>query len=161
VTRTVVAVTAAIAITACSSSSPDAQELAAEIDAVITSYQPQVDALVARVQAIKGKIVDKPGWQHAWRIAEAANDTAGLPPFTALAPPGPGRIIPPGFLIGIGPDVRKRTPKLVQANDTAQLARILVDIRFRYIREIVQVSNELDQVEYWIAHPGAAVAWHI
>jgi hypothetical protein len=164
VTQTVAAI-AGLALAACSTQpKPDAKELAAEIDALVASYQPQLDVLVARVEHTKPGLaghLGASGWDRAWRIAEAANDVLGMPPYLATTPAGPERLIPPGSPLGIGPDLKKRVPKLVEANNTEALARILLDVRMRFFGDIVQVSNYLDQVEYWEAHPGAAVPWHL
>jgi hypothetical protein len=143
------------ALGACNNTAPNADELADDLTALVAVYQPVVDGLVERVhhlkRDIKGNMVD---WEMAFREAQLASDGLGLPPFEQATAPGPDFRPSPGSLIGMPIYIHDAVPALVAKGDTAQLARILADANRKYILGIVRVSHYIDDVDYWLAHPG-------
>jgi hypothetical protein len=119
---------------------------------IALSHKPALDALVARIAALKPRLRGNlPGWESELRVAELANDELGLPPFTQVVPPGPEWKPSPASLLGIAPYVAARANELASANRRDELRFLVHDEQARYEHGLVEVSARLDQVESWLA----------
>jgi hypothetical protein len=126
--------------------------LQAEATSVALEQQPALDALAARITALKRDMGHNlPGWETMIQYAHLANDELGLWPFTQAVPPGPGWQPSPATLLGIGPYVRTKAPELAKAGKTEELRFLVADERKRYAEGIQSVKEHLEQVEQWIA----------
>lgn len=156
---------ALVAIAACGKSAPTAappslDELAARCDKIAEDEQPILDALVARVNALKGNLGHNP-WQAQFRNAQMANDTLGLPPFEQMDRPAPNRKLPPGSLLGIRPYVHEQCPKLAHDGKRPELESMFVDMRRRYDEGVAHVDELLKPIETWLASQhGSGAADH-
>ena len=111
-------------------------------NAIAVAHQPQLQALVARVQALKGKL-HGPDWETRLRMAQLANDELGLPPFEQMTPPGPSWHPSPATLLGIADYVRARAREL-HGDD---LRRLADDEQRRYDLGIHDVEVRLRELE--------------
>jgi len=109
-------------------------------NAIAAAYQPQLDALVARVNALKPKLHGA-DWQTLLRMAQLANDELGLPPFEQTTPPGPGWHPSPASLLGIAGYVRGLE---LHGED---LRRLVEDEQRRYDTGIHDVDGRLRELE--------------
>jgi hypothetical protein len=109
-------------------------------NAIAAAHQPQLDALVARVNALKQKL-HGPNWQTLVRMAPLANDELGLPPFEQTTPPGPGWHASPATLLGIADYVRGLD---LHGDDLRHLAD---DEQQRYDAGIHDVDARLRELE--------------
>ncbi len=139
---------------ACSRPDPTAA-LQAQAAVVVRAYQPALDALVARIAAVKHQLrSDRPGWEMMLRNAEAANDELGLPPFTQATPPGPQWRASPASLLGMGPYVLVRAQQLARRGSRGELAFLVDDAQRRYREGVAEVDRRLAEVEHWLAPSG-------
>jgi hypothetical protein len=107
--------------------------------AVIAAAEPQVAALVARIAHVKTQLRGNlPGWETQLRLADAANDLVGLPPFTQSEPPGPAWRPSPATLLGFA----------AYARTHAIDPRALAD---RYEHDIAAATADLDAIDAWLA----------
>ncbi len=142
-----------IAAVACARTREPTQLEGAAI-AIAVESRPRLDALVARIVALKRELRgDRPGWQDMLRLADAANDLIGLPPFTQSEAPGPAWRPSPATLLGIEPYVRGLAPELAIGGRLDELRFLVVDERRRYDESIAAASTDLDLVERWLASP--------
>jgi hypothetical protein len=109
-------------------------------NAIATAYQPQLQALVARVHVLQHQLHGA-DWQTLLRKAQLANDELGLPPFEQTTPPGPGWHPSPATLLGIADYVRGLE---LHGDD---LRRLVEDEQRRYDAGIHDVDVRLREVE--------------
>jgi hypothetical protein len=132
----------ALAVSGCGKKN-DAHLLQHEVVTLVKYYQPKLDALDARIQAIfkRGTTIpgNLPGIEEVGRRLQEARDTL-VQLRTAIAP---------------GPDqksaVEKQAETAVKENRVSELQKLAHDVELQLDRGVTIINANLDTVEAWIA----------
>ena len=120
--------------------------------ALVRVHAPRIDALAARIAALKHDLRGNlPGWEGLFRVAQLANDELGLSPFEQARPPGPGWTPSPTSLIGMSAYVPARAAELARAGRVAELRGLVTDVRGRFEHGIADVDAKLGFVDARLA----------
>jgi hypothetical protein len=132
----------ALAVSACGKQN-DAKLIQHEVVTLVKYYQPKLDALDARIQAIfkRGTTIpgNLPGIEEVGRRLQEARDTL-VQLRTAVAP---------------GPDqksaVEKQADTAAKENRISELQKLTHDLELQLDRGVTIINANLDTVEAWIA----------
>ena len=144
---------ALVLLAACSKPNdvPMLQEDAAAIHAY---YQPQLDALAKRVDALRGHAKNLPGSQAAMDAMNNATSMLGVPVFESNAVATPGYKPSPTSAFAIWSNIKPLVDKAAADGNAEELERLVEKEREAYELAIAKINENLLEAESWLGSVG-------